>query len=279
MQAVTASDGVNVLVHDLGGHGESLVLVHASGFHGLVWRPLAAMLARSFRCVAPDLRGHGDSGTPPGGDFDWHGFGRDVLAVVEGLGLARPYAVGHSSGGAAVLLAEQARPGTFRALYCFEPVVVAADPPLGRDPGNWLAARVRRRREVFASREEAYASYASKPPLAALAPAVLRSYVEHGFQDLANGRVALKCRPEHEALMAEMASAHDGFVHLPEVACPVTVARGTASEGFPPRVVESLVARLPRGRAEHLEGLGHFGPLEQPDVVAQSILRFFAGES
>lgn len=257
-------------VHDLGGDGPPLVLAHAAGLHGLVLEPLARRLAGRARCVAFDHRGHGDTPLPPGEALDWYGLAADVLAVVDSLGPERPYGFGHSSGGTAVLLAEQARPGTFAALYCWEPVLVAADPPLGRDEGSFLAAQARGRRAAFASRDDALRHYASRPPFAALHPDALRAYVDHGLTDA--GR--LKCRPDDEAALYETATAHDAYVRLPEVACPVVVACGSTSEACPPASARAVAARLPQGRAEVLDGLGHLGPLEDPDRVAESVLRF-----
>lgn len=277
MGRVTTTDGVEITVHDLGGTGRPLVLAHATGLHGLVWRPLADELADGLHCISLDARGHGDSGLPPGLDFAWDGLARDILAVVDGLGLDRPYGLGHSSGGAAMLLAEQARPGTFAALYLFEPTVIAADPPLGRDPDNWLAAGARRRRECFASRSEAYANYSSKPPFSEVDPAALQAYVDHGFADLAGGGVRLKCRGEHEAVVDEMATAHDAYLHLHEVRCPVMLAAGEGTEAFGPALIGDQAARLPDVRTEVVPGVGHLGPLEDPAAVAASVERFLSG--
>ncbi len=274
---VPTTDGVDIAVHDLGGTGPPLVFAHATGFHGLVWRPVGIRLADGFRCVSLDERGHGDSGRPLDLNFDWRGFGRDILAVVDGLGLDGPLGVGHSSGGTAMLLAEQSRPGTFGAIYCFEPVVVPADPPLGRDASNWLAAAARRRRDVFDSREQAHASYASKPPFSAWLPEVLAVYVDHGFVDRPDGTVQLKCRPEDEARVYEMATAHDGYAHLAEVRCPVLVAYGTQSDAVGGAEIEALGGLLPDARTEVLGGLGHLGPMEDPAAVADSIRRFAQG--
>ncbi|HET7487901.1 MAG TPA: alpha/beta hydrolase [Acidimicrobiales bacterium] len=271
---VPSSAGVRVAVHELGGSGPALVLAHAAGLHGMVFAPLAARLD-GFRCVAFDGRGHGDTALPDGCELDWPGLADDLLAVVDGLGLERPFAFGHSSGGTAALLAEQARPGTFRAIYCFEPVLIPADPSIGRDEASWLAASARRRRDAFASVDEALAHYAGRPPLAALHPDALRAYVEHGFEGGGTG-VRLKCRPEVEAAVYETASAHDGWARLGDVACPVMVAVGSASQGFVPDVAAAGAARLPRGRTEVLDGLGHFGPLERPEVVAAAVRRFLA---
>lgn len=273
---VTTRDGVEVATHDLGGRGAPLVMAHAAGLHGLVLAPLAHHMADRFHCAAFDARGHGDTRLPADSELDWYGLAADVLAVIDGLALSRPFGFGHSSGGTAVLMAEQCRPGTFAAIYCFEPVIVVADPPLGRDHDSVLGARARHRRTSFASREEARRHYASKPALAAVCPEALQAYVDHGFEDTDDGGVRLKCAPEHEAAVYETATAHDAYARLPEVACPVAVACGSESEGCTPARARCHVERLPLGRDEILAGLGHLGPLERPDQVASSMARFFA---
>lgn len=279
MLFVTASPGVEVAVHDFGGPGVPLVMAHAAGLHGLVFAPMARRLVDDFHCVSFDGRGHGGSRLPPGHQLDWYGLAADVLAVVDGLALERPFGFGHSSGGTAVLMAEQARPGTFAAIYCFEPVIVPADPPLGRDSDSWLAAHARRRRTTFASRKEACGHYGSKPPLDTLSPESLRAYVDHGFEDTDDGGVRLKCRPEDEATVYEMATAHDAYARLPEITCPVMVACGSRTEGCTPERATAHADRLRGGCSEVVDGVGHFGPLERPARVASSIGRFFSEAS
>jgi len=269
----TTPDGVIIALHDLGGDGPPAQLAHPTGFHGRVLGPLARSLSHRLHCFAPDLRGQGESGVPAGLDFDWVGFGTDVLEAVDALGLESPVGIGHSCGGAALLLAEQARPGTFSGLYCFEPIVFPAEHPPLPDPSEALAKRARQRRENFSTREEAYANYASKPPLSSFDPDVLGAYVEFGFEDLADGTVRLRCRGENEARIYENGFRHQAFSRLAEVGCPVTVACGSKSYDFTPAAVGLLAGRLRNGRVEVLDGLGHFGPLEHPRAVAESVIR------
>lgn len=274
MRHVASTDGVTIAVHELGGDGPPLLLAHATGFHGMVWAPIAVRLADRARCVAPDLRGHGDSPVPVGHPFHWDCFADDVLAVVDDLDPGGPIvAAGHSKGGAALLLAEQRRPGTFSALYCFEPIVFPprSGPPPGEGGEHPLAAGALRRRQVFASRDEAYDNYASKPPFSALHPDALRAYVDHGFADQPDGTVRLKCLGENEAQVYRMGGNHGAFARLGEIACPVTVARGALGGTSPADIAAPIAEALPHGRLEVHDDLGHFGPLEDPARIAERI--------
>ena len=179
--------------------------------------------------------------------------------------------MGHSKGGAALLLAEQARPGTFASLWLYEPVVMPPEMATGPNPDNPLSTGARRRRATFPSRDDAYANFASKPPFSTLDPTALRAYVDHGFADDPEGGVRLKCDPLHEADVYAHGSAHQAFAGLDAVRCPVTVAMG--GEDLPPGdLAPAIAAALPRGRLERFEGLGHFGPLEDPARVAAAIV-------
>jgi pimeloyl-ACP methyl ester carboxylesterase len=190
--------GVNLAVHDWGGNGHPVLLAHPTGFHGLSWAPVAARLVDAGRRVwSFDYRGHGDSDRSPDG-YQWSEFADDVMAVVNELDLAGDtnlLACGHSKGAASLLLGEAREPGTFARLWCYEPIVFPTDDPLPPQDDFPLAAGARRRRAVWSSRDEAFASYGSKPPLDVLNPVALRAYVDYGLRDRPDGQVELKCRP------------------------------------------------------------------------------------
>lgn len=121
---VTGSGGVEIATWDLGGSGPPLLLSHATGFHGLVWEPLASGLGAHHHLWALDHRGHGSSGHDPDGRYDdWDRFTDDLLAVIDALGAASLLdpadlrGAGHSLGAAILILAAQRRPGVFRSLY------------------------------------------------------------------------------------------------------------------------------------------------------------------
>ena len=273
---VTSADGVGLVVHDLGGEGRPLLLSHATGFHGCVLAPLAGELAAEFHSWSLDYRGHGDSDDPPTDIGDWSRFGDDAVAVAEALDLEGALGFGHSMGGAALLMAELARPGTFAGLVLFEPIAFPRDPDRAADGPSPMVEGARRRRTVFADRNEAFDNYAGKPPLDLLTPAALQAYVDHGFVDRPDGTVELKCDPEHEARIFEGGAEQDLFDRLGGVGCPVLVLTGSF-EGNPPGELGPVVAgALPHGQVVTLSQLSHFGPMEDPAAVAAEI-RAFAG--
>ena len=279
---VEGVDGLRLATWELGApvrSGSTLLVAHATGFHGRCYRAMAAALSDRLRIVAFDCRGHGQSEAPPLDADDrgrvpgmsWSRFADDALAVVDGLGLDRLVGFGHSSGGAALLLAEQQRPGTFSAIYTYEPVVAAPEVWQGMGSAGDRPAAARRRRAVFASRAAALENFSSKPPLSTLRGDVLVDYVDGGFVDLPDGTVGLRCDPEVEAATYGMAVHNDAWDRLPEVACPVVVACGGLRADFGRRLAAAVADRVPHGRIEEHPALGHLGPLEQPEEVGAAV--------
>jgi lipase len=262
--------------------GTPILLAHPTGFHGRVWAPVAERLvAAGHRVWSLDFRGHGDSDAPGvnGDDYSWDGFASDALAVIDHLGLAGDpalLAAGHSKGATALLLGEARRPATYPRIWAFEPIMFPTGPvPFGGvAPGEFpLARSARRRRNEWASIEEAYEAYASKPPLNVMAPESLRAYVDYGLRDRGDGVFELKCAPEAEAATYSMAPANGAWAVLPDVYANVVVACGADSTDIGPPLAERIGQRLPHAALEVWPDCGHFGPQQYPDVCAESIRR------
>jgi pimeloyl-ACP methyl ester carboxylesterase len=278
---VPGPDGVSIAVHDFGGTGPTLLFAHATGMHGWMWHSVAEHLIGRARCVALDLRGHGDSAFPEPYDFRWAGFGRDVLAAVAAIGADDVIGVGHSMGGAALVLAELAEPGMFRELFLYEPALGIEPDPDALAGQRLMAGIAARRRATFASRADALANYARKAPTAHYQAAVLYDYVEHGFADRPDGadgadEVGLKCRPEIEAGIYEHSHMPGVAERITELKCRLTFAVGGMTDGYHHAAVASL-SRAAGGRVVRMDGVDHFGPMRQPAALAREIERHVLG--
>jgi pimeloyl-ACP methyl ester carboxylesterase len=135
-----------------------------------------------------------------------------------------------------------------------------------------MAAAALRRRPVFGSRVAAYENYASKPPMNELRDDALRAYVEHGFRELEDGTVELKCSPADEAETFTFGATAGAFEQLGTVRCPVTIARGVTEDWGPAAFCDAQVEALPAGRLATFDDLGHFGPLQDPPRIAASMV-------
>jgi len=80
------------------GEGEDVVLIHGLGANLAFWyMGIARLLARRYRVIAYDLRGHGRSSMPPSG-YTLPDMGRDLLTLLDHLQIDRAHLVGHSFG-------------------------------------------------------------------------------------------------------------------------------------------------------------------------------------
>ena len=267
MPHVTSHDGLE-LAYERTGSGAPLFLIHANGFCKELWRPVVRLLP-GFDAVALDQRGHGSSsvGTAP---FDWWDLGRDVLTLVAALGPASPrVGVGHSSGGAAMAMSEILHPGTWDRLVLIEPITFPES--LGRDGARRMVEAALRRREAFATREEARAAFYGRGPFARWTDEMLELYVEHGFRDGADGRRHLACAPETEAEYYRVSDAHGTWGRLGEIRCPVTIVVGSGSDTHPDDFAISLTAQFGTGELVSVSRSTHFVPMEQPEEIARVI--------
>ena len=272
---LAAGDGVQVATYSIrsGASGRPLLAAHATGLCAATLAPMVTHLPAAVPVVLFDERGHGASGRPGSGSFAWQGFADDALAVCDGLKLSRPLGFGHSCGGAALLLAELARPGTFAGLYLYEPVVrPAASSGSLPSPDNPLVLAARRRRPRFASRQQAMANFATKAPFAGIDPDALAAYVTHGLRASAEGDLELCCAREDEAAVYAASGAHGAFERLGDVRCPVTIACGSEPGTLDATVLAPAARRIPGAELVVLPGLGHFGPLQDPAAVARSLI-------
>ena len=116
------SNGVPSFYSDRG-KGEPVILVHGFGAHGDTnfRNPgTVAALAKNYRVIVMDARGHGRSGKPDQG-YDLTTMTNDLVAFTQYLKLERPVIIGHSMGGSMCARALATNPELFRAGVLIDP--------------------------------------------------------------------------------------------------------------------------------------------------------------
>lgn len=251
------------------GNGPLLHFAHANGFNAETYRSLLASLSDRFDIVASDARGHGRTTLPatPGLQHGWTIFRDDLLGILDRIAPNSAILAGHSMGATASLMAAALRPEKVRALVLVEPVLM----PKEIAPGdNVLARRAEKRRDFFASRDEAFTLYRGRSAFKTWPDDMLHDYLEAGLEATEAG-FRLSCRPAWEA--EDFRTTPSGVSGLARMLrCPVTLIHakdGTASENE----VAIFKQLYPVTRVVLKQDATHFLPMEFPELVRDEITR------
>jgi pimeloyl-ACP methyl ester carboxylesterase len=122
------------------GNGRPLLFLHGYPFTGHFWRHQLAGLAGDFRCLAVDLRGFGET-DKPGVRITRDLLIRDVVEVLDALGISRAGLVGHDFGSIIASAVALRRPDRISAVALLDAPVSVWFPRGGhgwwfKDPGR-----------------------------------------------------------------------------------------------------------------------------------------------
>lgn len=279
---------VRICCHEWGaqhlGAAPTMVLTHATGFHGRCWDRVIAQLGPRH-VVAVDLRGHGHSEAHP--FDDWRDLADDLVAVLADLGIEAALGIGHSVGGSVTLLAANKSLSCFARLILIDPVLMP--PEFYEQRVNPMAAPegqmhpVARRKPEFDSLQDMQTLLSARPPYALFDHSVMEDYCRHGTETV-DGKQRLRCTPEFEASIYQSLLAYPDIpATIREVPQPTLVVRTQQPRRpedfrdfrFSP-TDPGLADRLPNGRDLLLPQFTHFLPQQAPEFCAGIIL---AGEN
>jgi pimeloyl-ACP methyl ester carboxylesterase len=98
------------------GNGPTVVLLHMVGGSHAVWNRAIPELAKEFRVIAPDLRGHGRTPAPEGSRYSLAELEGDVLRLLDSRNVAAAFVVGFSGGALLALRLALDHPDRVRGL-------------------------------------------------------------------------------------------------------------------------------------------------------------------
>jgi pimeloyl-ACP methyl ester carboxylesterase/DNA-binding MarR family transcriptional regulator len=148
--------------HRTGGDKPPLILCHGFSDSGLCWTPVARVLQADYDIIMIDARGHGLSEAPESG-YTTENMSRDLVGLVEKLGLEQPAVMGHSMGGFVSTLTAADNPGLFRCVVLEDPGWRTPPAPQSQDERDerlnraleaLTANRTRSREELIAACRE-----------------------------------------------------------------------------------------------------------------------------
>ena len=244
------------------GDGSPVLLIHGVGARLDNWDRVAALLARHFKVVRYDLRGHGRSSKVPG-PYALDMFADDAAALLDHLGIARAHIAGHSLGGMIAITLARKHPGRVDRLAV-------------------LSAAAGRTEEERRKVKERIALIASGIPgdhfknslsrwftdeFRAANPALMEQYAARNREN------DPACYAAAYTVLATGEVAQD----LPHVKAPTLVFTGEHDLGSNPRMSRFIHEGIAGSELRILPRLRHSILIEAPNTVVELLEPFFQG--
>ncbi len=255
MTNVDLPGGQSMTYVDHGGDGPVVVLLHAFLMDHEMFAPQVAALGDAFRLVAVDERGHG--GTPADGPFDYWDVARDVLALLDVLGVERAAVLGTSQGGFVALRLALLAPERVSSLVLLGTSADVQDPP------------------VAAAYRELGQAWVANGPAEQILDTVATICL--GAAPSEAWREKWRAVPG-ERVLANITTLvdRDGLLdRLGDITCPALVLHGSADGAYPVAHAQQVVAGLKGALPLVLvDGGAHFLSYTDPDAVNPAIRQF-----
>jgi esterase len=230
----------------------AIVLLHGGSLTAHTWDLVCAALSRRYRCLAVDMRGHGDSEWPADGDYRLATLAEDIRALIAAECQAPPVLIGMSLGGlCAMTLAGSGR------VELAGLVIVDVGPDMRFEGARNIVAFTSTD-QVLPGVEDFVAKAMKFNPRRK--PELLRRSLLHNLRPLPDGQWTWKWDPRRmqEVDLAVMAREHAELWNVaPRIACPALVVRGGRSKVFLAEDAVKLTAALPHAQSVLIEDAGH----------------------
>jgi 3-oxoadipate enol-lactonase len=243
---------------DIWGDGQPVLFIHGFPLSNEMWRSTAERLSDRWRCICPDLRGHGQSAASPAASMAR--FADDLAAMLDKLPVRRPAViVGLSMGGYIAFEFFRRHRNRVRAM-------VLCDTRANADAPDGAA-----RREAMAQAVLKEGSRAAADAMIGqlFAPDALPTLKQH-WHDIISRNSPMGVAAAARA----MATRADSIPTLVQIDCPTLLVVGREDVLTPPGPMQEMARSIRGSRLEIIDSAGHMPPVEQPEEFARVIRAF-----
>jgi pimeloyl-ACP methyl ester carboxylesterase len=253
--------GINIALEDRGA-GLPLLFIHGYPLNRRIWEPQIEGLADVARVIAPDLRGHGDSGVAPA-PYNMDMLADDCHALLEALSITgRVVLCGLSMGGYVTFAFYRKYPERVAGLI-LAATRAGEDSPEGK-AGRDKAAALAREGGASAIAESMLPkmfsprTYAGRPELVERLSEIMQA---NSLDGILGDLMGMKARP-------------DSTPTLKQIDKPTLILHGSDDQLIPPSEAKVMQEAIPGARLQVLPDAGHLLNLEQPQLFNAAVRKF-----
>jgi esterase len=248
----------------------AIVMVHGFGVSGHMFDEFADRAQDTYRLIAIDQRGHGDSDWASDGDYTREAFVRDLEGFREALALERFILVGHSMGGLNSVWYAARYPERVRAL-----VLVDVGPESAKEGVDNIVRFTRGPDELEFEEFVQMAHHFNQRR----SIENIRERMRHRLKPTDSGKWTWKFDRRFRQADGGLRIGHDVsndemWQMFRSVRMPVLLIRGAESDVLTQETAERLERELRQARLVVVPGAGHSVPGDNPEVFTDAVRTF-----
>jgi pimeloyl-ACP methyl ester carboxylesterase len=237
----------------------TLIFLHYFGGSAKEWQAVTEQLAAKYRCVAVDLRGHGDSPAPASG-YSVDRVTDDLEATLGRLDIRSFVLIGHSMSGKIALNLASRQPVGLQQVLLVSPSPPHPEPIPDKDRKEMLDTHGTEQAAI-----KTFKNITAKPVSETDRQQIITD-------NLRTSQVAWDA-------WLTLGSKEDIADRMSHVVVPVSIIAGNKDNALSPDVQPDLtLPTLPDATFEVLDGSGHLPTYEMPDALTDFILKKIAGQ-
>ena len=244
-------NNLNLNYQDRGSGDTAIFFLHYFGGSSRSWNEVVDAMASTCRCIAPDLRGFGQSSAPAA--YHVADSTDDMEALRAALNIERFILVGHSMGGKIALEWASRQPEGLQNLLLLAPSPPTPEPMSDDDRENL--------RRSYGDRD-AMSQIIGDITAQTLPPEIFQRTLD---DDLNSSQAAWNA-------WLDVGSRENIAAQMAHINVAVRVLTGSADEGMKAEMLQrEVVARLSDARLEIVPDCGHLIPIEKPQFVIETL--------